>query len=705
MTAEHGEEPVRSASSDRGEASRSFSSRADVLKVTERAGGKGGRCGGGMADPLRMTLLAKLRGKKSKKGATLGGSGGGGGGGGFGSAAASEAAETNGCRGGKEKASQTQRDPEQTLRAVLLAGMDLTAERTSTYENCVEAESASAMPRLGDAPNASGGEEERGPRGSGRAEGSPRVRIKRFVSVSGQRGVGDSIGFGDGSCRASNRAQLETQPGALTPSVSWVGMGAEFRGRGLSHMAGTVGAGQENKVKWTFDRVCPNCTAVRTEGSSVIRNVDSYDPTRETSGSPHSPAFFPTELQICDLKRTSLCTTQGSRRYPLDSEDDDYYDNEILPFYETARPTTEVERVQTGESGQDKGQVVDGNSAQETDRLRNQLQEAYYLLINAMNDISFDFQQIRDDLAEQQATSSCSSHSRDSLCSRSSVKNIDSDSWSSGGNQSSQHGSDTESLLLCLAGNLESKSRLTSKSMSNLSLTKRPTLLRSASDGGIRYQSDISALVQTEARDDRGASETKNGEVTKADGPSKPYVLGSVSSDEMLHDAGGEDERAGRLDESSGSVNSLAGSSDSNAEAATRRGRETKQEQTDVQAQAVGSANKAHGVTVNKMQEWMHKGRLLSSEMKQRIEGSSLPRGGGQTQDRASLQANLRPGAQTSVCGGKSIKTKPSTIKAPREQQPGRKATRRGLTSRASSEPDASHPSSSRLIIVILFHL
>jgi len=30
------------------------------------------------------------------------------------------------------------------------------------------------------------------------------------------------------------------------------------------------------------------------------------------------------------------------------------------------------------------------------------------------------------------------------------------------------------------------------------------------------------------------------------------------------------------------------------------------------------------GVTVNKMQEWMQKGRMLSSEMKQRIAGSSL---------------------------------------------------------------------------------
>lgn len=621
-----------------------------------------------MADPLRRTLLAKLRGKKTKKGATLGGE--------LGSAAAA-----NGSRGGKEKALQTQRDPDEALRVVVLAGMDWTAERLSTYENCVQAEAVAVVR-----------EEGRGPRGPGAAAGSPHVQTKRFVSAPRQRSVGDSIGFGDSSCHVSEGAQVHVQQpgGPLAPAVSCVCEGTELRGRGLSHMAGTAGAGQECRSNWTFDSgptletnspsgavaVYPKC-AVSTEESVVIRNIESYGPdclgdTRETAGSPQSPAFFPTELQICDIKRTSLCSTQGSRRYPLDSEDDDYYDNEILPFYETARPKTNVDRVDVEEPGHG----INCNSTHETDRLRNQLQEAYYLLINAMNDISLDFQQIRDDLAAQQATSSCSSHSRDSLCSRLSVKNMDSDSWSSGGNHSSQHGSDTESLLLCLTGNLESKSRLTSKSTSNLSLTKRPTMLRSASDRAIRYQSKPSSPVPTEAYDDKGASETLKAAVTKAEGLPEPYVLYSGISSEELRGAGGEEDQAEQLNESSSSVNSLTGSSDSNTEVlATHQGQETKQEQADVRTHVVNSANKAHGVTVNKMQEWMHKGRLLSSEMKQRIEGSSLPRGGGQTQDRASLQANLRPGTQTCVRGGKSVKTKSSTVKTPRQLQPGRKAT------------------------------
>nr|XP_057928645.1 rho GTPase-activating protein SYDE2 isoform X2 [Doryrhamphus excisus] len=66
------------------------------------------------------------------------------------------------------------------------------------------------------------------------------------------------------------------------------------------------------------------------------------------------------------------------------------------------------------------------------------------------------------------------------------------------------------------------------------------------------------------------------------------------------------------------------------------------------------------------MQEWMHKGRLLSSEMKQRIEGSSSSRGGSQNQERPSLQvtqvALCKPGVQTSSRVVKSVKSPASKI-------------------------------------------
>uniref|UniRef100_A0A8C2XNT3 Synapse defective Rho GTPase homolog 2 n=2 Tax=Cyclopterus lumpus TaxID=8103 RepID=A0A8C2XNT3_CYCLU len=433
------------------------------------------------------------------------------------------------------------------------------------------------------------------------------------------------------------------------------------------------------------EREHPHGVQRNTEENIVIRNVESYGPEyagvfRGTAGGPQSPTFFPTQLEICDINVASICDTAESLRYTLGSEDEDYYDNEILPFYETisAKGDDDRDMAELPQPGQDKGQLDGSNSAQETDRLRVQLKEAYYLLINAMNDINLDVQQINGGLIEQQATSSCSSHSRDSLCSRLSAKNMDSDSWSSG-DHSPQQVSDTDSLLLCLSGNLESgiNGRLNSKSLVNLSLTgRRPTMRRSASEGAIRCAGGPSLCIQNpggaDVSGDKGATETKDAAWVRATGVSElsePQVLyNNNSSDELLQDAGGDEDRGGQLNESGGSVNSLTGSSDSNADASTNQGHDGKRESADARAQGAHSVNKGHGVTVNKMQEWMHKGRLLSSEMKQRIEGSSLPRSGGQSQDRPCPQVNLgvsKPGVQTSGRGVKSVKAK-----SPQHQQP-----------------------------------
>ncbi|XP_030289604.1 rho GTPase-activating protein SYDE2 isoform X2 [Sparus aurata] len=677
-----------------------------------------------MADPLRRTLLAKLRGKKSKKGATVGG--------GYGSAAAAAAAAANGGREGKEKVLQTQRDSDEARPVVLLA-----TERMSTYENCVDgamvraggvvvvresraAESAGARPQErssggrarvneellgvslqragqfgGHAVGREGDGSHRGPRSGGKIALSPGVTLagphvqrKHFVSVPRQCSVGDSIGFGDNSNHVLYRAQVEPQGKPAEGPVST----ADDRGQ-PRRMAE---AAPEHNANWSLNNnqsleadppVCAahvhlTCASGSTEENILIRNVESYEPeyagdTRGTAGALQSPTFFPTELEIRDINMASLCATGGPLRYTLDSEDEDYYDNEILPFYETVRTKSDDDRAEVAElpqPGQDKGQLSDSNSAQETDRLRSQLKEAYYLLINAMNDINLDVQQISGGFTEQQASSSCSSHSRDSLCSRLSAKNMDSDSWSSGGDHSPQQVSDTDSLLLCLSGNPESgvkDSRVISKSMLNLSLTgMRPALLRSASDGAIRYPGGPSLCAQAsgaqgpDVSGELGATGTKEGrELT---GPRVPYE--AVSSDEMLQDAGGDEGRGGQLNESSGSINSLTGSTDSNGDASAHQGHDREQELAEARALRANSVNKGHGVTVNKMQEWMHKGRLLSSEMKQRIEGSSLPRGGGQSQDRSCPQANpggCKPGAQTSGRGVKSVKAKSPAVKSP----------------------------------------
>ncbi|KAM4549222.1 rho GTPase-activating protein SYDE2 isoform 1-T1 [Odontesthes bonariensis] len=667
-----------------------------------------------MADPLRRTLLAKLRGKKSKKGATLGG--------GYGCAAAA-----NGGREGKEKVLQPQRDSDIPRPVVFLTGLDFTTERMSTYENYVEgamvetggvlivSESRAAEltgsrtlePSCGGRVRVNEGllgvplqrdvqfegiasrERDRSTKGSGSADkitegiplGRPHVQRKHIVSVPRQCRVGDSIGFGDNSNNVLYQTQVQAHSRVNNPAEGRV---TASDSEGTQHMAATVVAVQENNDNWSFDSgpsletnspncaalVYPKCMSRKTEENLLIRSIESYGPDnagdiKRTAGGPQSPTFFPTELQIGNLKMTSLCATKGTLRYPVESEDDDYYDNEILPFYETVTPKTDEDRAEAAEPASDKGHMDNSNSAQETDRLRNQLQEAYYLLINAMNDINLDVQQINGGLAEQQATSSCSSHSRDSLCSRLSVKNMDSDSWSSGGDHSPQQVSDTDSILLCLTGSLQSQARLNSKSMTNLSVTTKPTLLRSASDGALRYRGRPSACIQapgmqnTDVCDDNEATETH-----KAEGAElfEPQVLcGAIN-------AGGEEDN-----ESSGSANSLTGSSDSNTEAAAYQGPDSEKKLSEARTQAACPVNKAHGVTVNKMQEWMHKGRLLSSEMKQRIEGSAVPRGPVQSQNWTCPQANLagcKPGVQISSQGSKSFKPKSPTIKSLQQQQP-----------------------------------
>lgn len=717
VTAENGEDPVRPASFDggeRGPRSRSLPSGARVLKETEKEltggreeGGEGGQRKG-MADPLRRTLLAKLRGKKPKKGATIGG--------GYGSAAAAAAA--NEGREGKEKVSQMQqqrqRDSGETRPAATGTGLDCTAGRMSTYENCDDgpaavrsggevaielresrsAESAGTRPqeRCGggrvrvneDPPGVSlqrvaqYGEGEptyRGDRSvaqkiaSSAAHHGPRVPGKHFVSVPRQRSAGDSIGFGDNSNHPVFRAHTGEAESSRAVSTSDRDM-TEPGVRGHSRHMAVKG----HNANWSFDNRAtepasncnPHSTLGNLEENILIRNVESYRPgsdaeTRGTVGTLQSPTFFPTQLEICDIHTAS---TGDSLRYTLDSEDDDYYDNKILPFYETVRLKSDrAEVAQVPLSDQEKGD--DGNMAQETDRLRNQLKEAYYLLINAMNDINLDLQQISGGTSEQQAVSSCSSRSRDSLCSRLSGRNMDSDSWSSGGDRSPQQVSDTDSLLLCLSGSHGSDFKcLKSKSTEDLrSSEKRPTLPRSASDGA------IGCLVET----------SLSFEVPREQGPSR--AVESKDSPGQLHDAAGGDEGhgIGELDESSSSVDSLTGSSDGNAEEPQpSQGQDDEKELAEIRAERSDSVGKGHGVTVNKMQEWMHRGRLLSTEMKQRIEGSPSPRTGAQCQDPLSAPATpvgCKTPVQAYSRGVRCVKAKCPTVKSPQRLKPGRKAT------------------------------
>uniref|UniRef100_A0A8C6V6Z5 Uncharacterized protein n=1 Tax=Neogobius melanostomus TaxID=47308 RepID=A0A8C6V6Z5_9GOBI len=444
---------------------------------------------------------------------------------------------------------------------------------------------------------------------------------KQFVS---RQCSGDSIGFGDSSNPVICQS-VHSNAGVVA---------AQSR-------IGHVDVVQNSLIfdsNTTLDTGALLPLPAHPEEHILISSIESYEP--EFAGGDfrapavQSPTFFPTELEICDLNMASMCGTQR-----LDSEDDDYYDNEILPFYETVQSHSEKVK--------DKGEVSD-SAMQETDRLRNQLQEAYYLLINAMNDINMDVQQVNGALTEQPVTSSCSSHSRDSLCSRLSAKNMDSDSWSSGGEHSPQQVSDTDSLLLCVSENLQ-RTKGDSKSMGHLNCNLGAVVLqRSASDGAIRYPGGP-LVCRTQKEEGSTEATVSQDKVTAG--------VGEISEGQVFYDAASGDEQqreasedqAAPLQDSSGSTNSLTGSTDSNMDASSKS--ENKQELTSGQRQASVN-NKGHGVTVNKMQEWMHKGRLLSSEMKQRIEGSSPPLPRTKVQD--------KPAAP-------SKKAKSPTVKSPRQ--------------------------------------
>lgn len=673
-----------------------------------------------MADPLRRTLLAKLRGKKSKKGTTAGGCG----------------VAANGGREGKEKLLQKTDGP--THKILTIAELDCLPDKmidnekylngsynnkvVGLVENTVVITNAfpqceatlhintgardtqfSGGQRLGGRNNEKllgvSVQREILDRGNDREEMSrfhkqeahfsgqvqngafrgPQTQRKHPVPIPRHTTGGDSIGFGSCENTIFNFSQVDTNRGIVKLAdghyASLKNGGTNVRcERDLKILCDGVVFSQQtdfragcvtnsiHKVPSTSNFNKDSATDVdvtatmrtqrfpqessylhyvhNAEEIRVIQNIESYEGLTEFSRdiktpNLHSPTIFPTELNIFDVKVApdDVCARDPLRHHSLDSEDDDYYDNEILPFYVTDSPNLHID-VSTNTGLQTLTQLVDtnvsrvegNNSAQETDRLRSQLKEAYYLLINAMQDISLDGQLEDNEFTERGSTTS---HSHDSVCSQSSTKHSNSDG-SSSGKHSAQQVSDTDSLLNFTENiSLSHKSSLVSKSCQNVSTSKaRAVLQRSASDGAMKYATVNKLCAQL--ADPQSSVAAVNADKTKQENeplsPDNPVAYDTTSS--------GDD---GRLNESNGSVNSLSGSSDN----VDTQGRSKHDALNPCRG---GGSAKPHGLTVNKMQEWMHKGRLLSSEMKQRIAGSSL---------RAHGPSNMRP-AQGAPCWTKA---------------------------------------------------
>ncbi|XP_069497799.1 rho GTPase-activating protein SYDE2 [Ambystoma mexicanum] len=305
-------------------------------------------------------------------------------------------------------------------------------------------------------------------------------------------------------------------------------------------------------------------------------------------------------------------------QHSVDSDEDDYYDNDYLPFYEPELPVPQSAppfvkvgpETQAGAAwgslGCKDGGPLRKGSYQETDRLRSQLQEAYYLLIHAMHDMP---------LPAERCPSSA--HSQDSIYSQPSPRAADSDLWSSG-EASPQQGSDSESAGPAL--------RLQcSKSLETLRRgAAQPPLHRSVSDGDIQY-----SLLS----------------------PGEPPLRQQGSPLSAWQECGGGPDSGGEGEEDSpgpaaedqpvrrGRASSGAG----HPSCADNEGR--RDPVMCSRADGPGGPLRTSGVTVRKMQKWMYKGRLLSLEMKERIIGSSLrpgaPCGSGRTVKRDEVPSRI----------------------------------------------------------------
>ncbi|XP_036448261.1 rho GTPase-activating protein SYDE2 [Colossoma macropomum] len=701
-----------------------------------------------MADPLRRTLLAKLRGKKAKK-----------------------AAVANGGGGGNFKAkvspptTTTADSPQLSGRAVAAVELDSTASG-GKQGRCLNGGLDGGVVRL------VSGLRENGENFNGRDDGGGRFwdERRRREQLAG----GDSIGFGNASWGSTGLEHGDRRTVRL-PEAAWKRNGtSECReagwdgalvlDQGASSVSLRAGAEPAEPVQFSCinGRLLDANSSV-SSGSGLLRilhaNADDLGLIHLIESSLErdlrmpalqSPAFFPTELEILDSKvgPRLLWDTEGSNRHnSVDSEDEDYYDNEILPLYGSGAQNLGL----NGSAGASQSMSVHfvQSSQEETDRLRTRLKEAYCFLINTTRSMAFD----------GQAQSGSSSQSRDSVrsvCSRSSTRLAESDTCSSG-QHSGQQACGSDWALLDLGESCGARfGGSQSRSLQCLAPEScRPQLQRSASDSGVRYSTELSqgepctvnqsgsvpepialdntlvayepatsaVFIVTEATvlEHMGNAGLPDHTASVDQSPGEPHMetqSGSMTDpmavhdtvpvcepvDECLHPENTETEALvsdmSSIERCSGSISSLVGSSDSPDVPAQKSGPSISQQLS--QSACTGTLGKPPGVTVNKMQEWMHKGRVLSSEMRQRIAGSSLrgPQGqDGQAWPKASAHPasathTAKPGSVGSAGGPQPALTFSSSMSG-RESCP-RPAPLNSIT--VSKKRNWLHQSSTRLL-------
>ncbi|OCT84727.1 rho GTPase-activating protein SYDE2 [Xenopus laevis] len=300
-----------------------------------------------------------------------------------------------------------------------------------------------------------------------------------------------------------------------------------------------------------------------------------------------------------------------------DSEEDDYYDNENLlvtavtePQYNNmcigpdgVSPGSQQQNRAVSSQGDYSGDQQSkgtGNIYLETDRLRSQLQEAYYLLIHAMHDLPLENHTSK--VAAKVERCPSSSQSQDSVYSQSSVRAIESDVWSSD-ETSPKQVSQSDLVSLNALQNLEiNRFHSCSKSLDAIySMPIHETLQKFHSDSLIKYSTlNSSSSPNCGIEDSQGSvchqvdtymdyeRDVCPQSTTRTISSGNSGLYNQTQSD-YLHEGKPVYEHV--------TCNTVP---------------------TDSQG-----LQKPSGLTVKKMQKWMYKGRLLSLEMKDRIIGSS----------------------------------------------------------------------------------
>ncbi|XP_018417376.1 PREDICTED: rho GTPase-activating protein SYDE2 [Nanorana parkeri] len=310
----------------------------------------------------------------------------------------------------------------------------------------------------------------------------------------------------------------------------------------------------------------------------------------------------------------------NTRNHSEDSEEDDYYDNEHLLMTSTSEaqcnslssgPPTPLIHSAVAASVADYGhqeRKVSVDMYLETNRLRSQLQEAYYLLIHAMHDMPLEVPSSK--IGCRRETCPSSSQSQDSVYSQSSARVIESDVWSSDEASPKQVShSDLASLNALISSQLNRMQTLSKSVEAVYSPPAFRTLHKCHSDSQIKY-----SPVHSNLSSDCGFEHSQGsiGQHTDADSEGSPRdMLSSVNwrgSESGAHNP-------------SAYVHQTPGGSLSVPVNDGRHG-------ADMSAEGHSASQKPSGLTVKKMQKWMYKGRLLSLEMKERIIGSSQKAGG-----------------------------------------------------------------------------